>query len=77
MSFEGEEDLDIEFGDIVPCDCSESSYGHENTLVELDFTASDSVRGIFGDDHFGESEDSRVFRGTMMGQGRVNGGSAE
>ena len=53
MSFEGEEDLDIEFGDIVPCDCSEGSYGHINALVQRDC----SRRFPFRDSHFGDSED--------------------
>lgn len=56
MSFESEEDLDIEFGDIVPCDCSEGSYGHINTLVERDWAPGFSFRG----GHFGDSE-RRVF----------------
>lgn len=52
MSFEGEEDLDIEFGDVIPCDCSEGSYGHINALVELDW----SPRFSFRNRHFGDCE---------------------
>ena len=50
MSFEGEEDLDVELGDIVPCDCSEGSYGHINALVERDWPP----RFSLGNAHFGD-----------------------
>ena len=50
MSFKGEENLDIEFGDIIPCDSSEGSYGHVNALVNRDW----SSRFSFG---CGHSED--------------------
>lgn len=36
MSFEGEEDLDVELCDIVPRDCSEGSYCHKCPLVPRD-----------------------------------------
>lgn len=54
MSFEGQEYLDIEFGDIVPCDCSEGSYGHINALVVRNCCS----RLSFGDSlgHFGGFE---------------------
>lgn len=52
MSFEGEEDLDIEFGDIVPSDCSEGSYGHINALVGRDW----SPRFPFGNGHCGDAK---------------------
>ena len=48
MSFEGEEDLDVQLGDIVPCDCSEGSYGHINALVERDWPP----RFSLGNAHF-------------------------
>ena len=52
MSLEGEEDLDIEFGDVVPCDCSEGSYGHIDALVDRD----GSPRFSFRDSHSVASE---------------------
>ena len=56
MSFEGKEDLDIEFGDIVPCDCSESSYGHINAFVEPYCSPRYSFGNSLGDTHFGGTE---------------------
>ena len=52
MSFEGEEDLDIEFGDVIPSDSSEGSYGHINALVERDWPP----RFSFRDAHSADSE---------------------
>lgn len=57
MSFEGEEDLDIEFGDIVPCDCSEGRYGHIYALVDRNCSPRFSFRDSGG--HFRGSEDGR------------------
>lgn len=72
MSFEGEKDLDIEFGDIVPCDCSEGRYGHIYALVELDcspgFSFRDSFRNSFWDGHF------QGFEGGGFGEMMVEGG---
>ena len=45
MSFEGEENLDIEFGDIVPSDCSEGSYGHISALVDRDRSSGFAFEG--------------------------------
>ena len=44
VSFEGEEDLNIEFEDVVPCDSSEGSYGHINALVHRDCSPRFSFR---------------------------------
>ena len=55
MSFEGEEDLNIEFGDVVPCDCSEGSYGHIYALVERDCPPRFSCRDSFCFGHSGKS----------------------
>ncbi len=54
MSFEGEEDLDIEFGNIIPCDCGESSYGHVNALVDRDCSPRFSFWDAFRVGHFGD-----------------------
>lgn len=67
MSFEGEEDLDIEFGDIVPCDCSEGSYGHVYALVDWDCSPGLSYRDSFRDGHFKGSEGGGL--GEMMDEG--------
>ena len=56
VSFEGEEDLNIEFGDIVPCDSSEGSYGHINALVDRDSSPRFSFGDCFERCHFGGSE---------------------
>ena len=55
MSFEGEEDLDVEFSDIIPCDCGEGSYGHINALVEWDWAPGFSCN-CFRYGHGGYSE---------------------
>ena len=60
MSFEGQKDLDVEFGDIVPSDGSESSYGHVYALVVGDC----SPRFTFRRGHCGDAE-GRVFQGEM------------
>lgn len=52
VSLEGEEDLDIEFCNIVPCDCGEGSYGHVNALVERNW----SPRFSWGSGHCEFSE---------------------
>ena len=73
MSFEGEEDLNVEFGDIVPCDCSEGSYGHINALVDGDCCSRFAFGNSFQrmchlEDSEGESLEQRILEG-----GRVNG----
>lgn len=71
MSFEGKEDLDIKFGDIVPCDCSESSYGHINAFVERYCSPRYSFGNSLGNAHFGGTE-SRKY-----GQAIVEGGESK
>lgn len=36
MAFESEEDLDVQFHHVIPCDCREGRYGHECGLLEWD-----------------------------------------
>lgn len=50
MPFEGEEDLDVELGHIIPGDSGESSDGHPYTLIIWD----SRVRGTFGSTHLGD-----------------------
>ena len=56
MSLESKEDLYIEFGDIVPCDCSEGSYGHINALVERDCSPRHSFGDSFRAGHLGDAD---------------------
>ncbi len=66
MPFKSEEDLDIELGDIVPCDSSEGSYGHIDALVERNW----APRFSFRDGHF----EGRVSRNMIVegGESKVS-----
>ena len=69
VSFEGEEDLNIEFGDIVPCDSSEGSYGHIYALIDGDFSPRFAFRDCFqrchcrGGEGGGGEFESRIVEG--------------
>lgn len=65
MPFEGEEDLDVQFHDIVPRDCCERRYGHEGGLLERDWVSSGPI--VL---HFTHPE---VDRRTRIGGGCVGG----
>ena len=68
VSFEGEEDLNIEFGDVIPCDSSEGSYGHINALVDRNRSSGFSFWDGFRRCHFGESEGGEFEQGIVEGE---------
>lgn len=69
MSFKGEEDLDIELGDVVPCDGSEGSYGHINALVERNWPPRFSFRYAHPEDLKRRVIGKQIVEG---GEGRIS-----
>ena len=76
MSLEGEKDLDVQFGDIIPCDCSEGSYGHIYALVDRDCSTGFSLRNSFRAGHLEESDSRGMMRMIVEG-GESNFSSAD
>ena len=70
MTLEGEEDLDVKLGNVVPCDSGEGRYGHIICLVIWDGRPS----GSFGCAHFGGSGSWDLVR---RDEGRVGNGEAK